>query len=106
MVDHHWEIIPESLEGLVRKNSGQENGHMPENDRTASGQAQCPNCEWMRQHLEDQLMEKGRQLSEKDKQIEQLHILLQNCQEQVQRMLPAPDGGGGPGNSQRLISLK
>ena len=82
----HWEVSPESLNGLGRK----EDGHSAEDERPESVQ-ECPNCEW----LKGQLMEKDGQirelhilLMEKDGQIRELHVLLQRSQEQFQKMLP------------------
>jgi hypothetical protein len=74
--NRHWEVTEESLDGLGRK----EDRHSAEDERPESGQ-DCSNCEWLKE-----------QLGEKDKQIEQLHVLLQRSQEQFQKVLPAPQG--------------
>ena len=77
---HHWEVSEEALDALGRKDGG----HSTEYGQTESAE-ECPNCQWMREHLDAQL-------AEKDKQIEQLHILLQHSLDQGQRVLPAPQG--------------
>jgi hypothetical protein len=77
---HHWEVSEEALDGLGRKDAG----HGTEYGSTESV-PECPNCHWMREHLDAQL-------AEKDKQIEQLHVLLQRSLEHGQSALPAPQG--------------
>jgi len=81
--NRHWEVDEESLSGIGRPPSGQLDGHLPDNGQYASGQIECPNCDWLRHHLEAQL-------EEKDRQIRELHVLLQEGQAQLTRILPAP----------------
>ncbi len=81
ITDHgrQWDISTEAVEGLSRDHDGM----VPEDRLEGSGSmtepGTCENCDWLRT-----------QIDTKDQQVRELHILLQQAQEQVNRMLPAP----------------
>ncbi len=89
----HWEITEEALDALGKTEYGhtprQEATHSMEEGAQDDGQG-CPNCEWLKGQLESERENLVGLLREKDRQAEQLHVLLQQAQEQVHRMLPAP----------------
>lgn len=90
----HWEIEPEALGSLGKSMDNRmdnQTSNMVILDATV--ELLKKENEWLKGELEarrEEIREKDAQLRNKDTQIHELHILLQQAQEQVQRMLPAP----------------